>query len=222
MEQTSFRAGVSPRWSPAHFRGALSQQQDCCPSLLRLNLPCMWRHLLLFLVAAPLVCVESVQAQSASGSDAPQAGVVLSKLSEPAYPSLARQARIAGDVDLMLAIRPDGSVESSAVVSGHPMLTQAALDSAQQSKFECRGCGNAVTSYALKYTFQFVPSDPPKDCDQEMTEAQPPAEVDSLHHQVKVFTRGIWTCDPTTTVTFLLFRSAKCLYLWRCGRRLVR
>jgi TonB family protein len=181
----------------------------------------MWRHLLLFLVAAPLVCLENVQAQSAFGSDTPQVGVVLSKLSEPAYPPLARQARIAGDVDLMLAIRRDGSVESAAVISGHPMLTQAALDSAKQSKFECRGCGNALTSYALKYTFQFVPGDPPKDCDQQMTEAQPHAEVDSSHAQVKVFTRGIWTCDPTTTVTFLLFRSAKCLYLWRCGRRLV-
>lgn len=169
----------------------------------------------------PLVYVENAQGQSASGSDAPQASVVLSKLSEPVYPPLARQARIAGDVALMLAIRRDGSVESAAVVSGHPMLAQAALDSAQQSKFECRGCGKAVTSYALKYTFQFVPSDPPKDCDRQMTEAQPPAEVDSPRHQVKVFTRGLWTCDPTTSVTFLLFRSPKCLYLWRCGRRLV-
>ena len=198
------------------------QQLSCCPSLLRLNLPCMWRHLLLFLAAALLVCIENVQAQSAAGSDAPQAGVVLSKLSEPAYPPLARQAHIAGDVDLMLAIRRDGSVESAAVVSGHRMLTQAALDSAQHSKFECRGCGNAVTLYALKYTFQFVDSDPPKDCDQQMTEAQPPAEVDSSHHQVKVFAREIWTCDHSATVTFLLFRSAKCLYLWRCGRRLIR
>lgn len=116
------------------------------------------------MAGAPLVCVENVQAQSASGSDTPQAGVVLSKLSDPAYPPLARQARIAGDVDLMLAIRRDGSVESAVVVSGHPMLTQAALDSARLSQFECQGCGNAVTSYALKYTFQIAPSDPPKDC----------------------------------------------------------
>lgn len=176
----------------------------------------MWRHLLLFLVAAPLVSLENVPAQSPSGSDPPPAEVVLSNLSEPAYPPLARQARISGDVDLTLAIRRDGSVESATVVSGHPMLRQAALHSAQQSKFECRGCGNSVTSYALKYTFQFVPSDPPKDCDHKMTEAQPPAEVDSSHHPVKVFTRAIETCDPAVT----LFRSAKCLYLWRCGHRI--
>ena len=182
----------------------------------------MWRHLVLFLAASPLVCLENVQAQSASGSDGPQVGVVLSKLSEPAYPPLARQARIEGNVDLMLAIRRNGSLELAVVISGHPMLTQAALDSAQQSKFECRGCSNTVTSYAMRYTFQFVSSDPPKDCDRQMTEAQPPPEVDSSHHLVKIFTRAIWTCDPTTTVRFLLFRSAKCLYLWRCGRHLVR
>lgn len=186
----------------------------------------MWRHLpslTLFLVAsAPLVCLENVQAQSGSGADTPSSGVVLSNLSDPAYPPLARQARIAGDVDLMLAIRRDGSVESAVVVSGHPMLTQAALDSARQSQFECRGCGNAVTSYALKYTFQIAPRDPPKECDNQQTEAQPPAEVDSLRHQVKVFTWELWTCDPTTSATFVLFRSARCLYLWRCGRRLVR
>lgn len=183
----------------------------------------MWRHLPLltfFLVAgATLMSPENIQAQSATE---PGAGVILSKLSDPAYPPLARQAHIAGDVELMLAIRQDGSVESAEVVSGHPMLTQAALDSAKRSQFECQGCGNAVTSYALKYTFQIASREPPKDCDKQQTEAQPPAEVDPSRHQVKVFTWELWTCDPTTSVTFVLFRSAKCLYLWRCGRRLVK
>lgn len=150
-----------------------------------------------------------------------QGQVELSKLSPPIYPQMARIARVAGDVEIELSIRQDGSVESAEVVSGPQLLKAAALDSARQSKFECRGCGNAVTSYALKYTFQFVDSGPPKDCDQQMTEAQPPAEVDSSHHRVKVFTRAIWTCDPASTVTFRLFRSPKCLYLWRCGRRIV-
>ena len=65
----------------------------------------MWRHLplltLLLVASTPLVCLENVQAQSATGSDAPQAGVVLSELSDPAYPSLAplgRQVRVVGDV----------------------------------------------------------------------------------------------------------------------------
>jgi TonB-like protein len=123
----------------------------------------------------------------------------------PLILTLARQARVAGDVDLMPAILPDGSVESAEVVGGHPRLTQAALDSAQRSQFECRGCSNTVTSYALKYTFQIVPRDPPKECDKQQTEARSPAEVDPSRHQVKVFPWEIWTCVPTTSVTFGLF-----------------
>jgi protein TonB len=60
------------------------------------------------------------------------------------YPPLARQANITGDVELKLEIRKDGSIQSASVVSGHPMLTQAALNSAQRSHFECRGCEDGV------------------------------------------------------------------------------
>jgi TonB family protein len=70
------------------------------------------------------------------------AGVLLVKLSPPAYPPLARQARIMGDVRIQLAIRRDGSIESSEVVSGHPRLKHEALESAQQSEFECGGCSD--------------------------------------------------------------------------------
>jgi TonB family protein len=81
------------------------------------------------------------------------AGVLLVKLSPPVYPPLARQARIMGDVRIQLAIRRDGSIESSEVVSGHPLLKHAALESTQQSEFECRGCSDEVNSYSLNYTF---------------------------------------------------------------------
>jgi len=89
----------------------------------------------MLMVAAICLCVtvEYASAQSAQGSDALQSGAVLTKLSEPRHPPLGLQARIAGDVDLMLTIRRDGSVESAVVVSGHPILKQAALDSAQRS-----------------------------------------------------------------------------------------
>jgi len=97
------------------------------------------------------------------------------------------------------------------------MLKQAALDSAQRSQFECRACGEAGTSYALKYEFQIVPRDPPKglkDCETQ-EEKQPPAEVDVLRHQVTVSAGVMGICDPAV----LRVRSAKCLYLWRCGTR---
>src|SRR5208282_6382309 len=140
--------------------------------------------------------VELALGQSTERPSAPQDGVVLAKLSEPIYPPLALQARIAGDVDLILTLRRDGTVESAVVVSGHPMLKQAALDSAQRSQFECGGCGGVVTSYELKYRFQITSRGYPKDCD--YPEKQPPAEVDPSRHQVTVSAWAMQICDPAS------------------------
>ena len=96
---------------------------------------------------------QGTPAQSAVSADAQQTGVVLVKLSPPVYPPLARQARIMGDVEIQLSIRKDGSVESAALLSGHPMLAPGALASAKQSQFECKDCSDEVTSYTLTYAF---------------------------------------------------------------------
>ena len=159
--------------------------------------------------------VELVLGQTTETPNAPREGVMLAKLSDPTYPPLARQARIEGEVDLMLAILKDGTVESAVVVSGHPMLTQSALDSAQRSQFLCGGFCEAVTSYALRYKFQITARGYPKDCD--TTEKQPPAEVDLAGHQVTVSAWAMEICDPSSRI--LKVRSAKCLYLWKCGSR---
>jgi len=47
---------------------------------------------------------------------------------KPAYPTLAVQARIQGTVVLQAVIAKDGTVQDLRVVSGHPLLVQAALD----------------------------------------------------------------------------------------------
>jgi TonB family protein len=168
--------------------------------------------------------IEHASAQSAQSSEAPQSGAVLTRLSDPTYPPLARQARIAGDVDLMLTIRRDGSVESAVVVSGHPMLRQAALDSTRRSQFECRGCSEAANPYALKYKFQLASRDPPKDCTAQMDDGPPAVEKDLAGHQVTVSGWEMWTCDPASEIVgparqIVKVRSAKCFYLWRCGPR---
>ena len=53
----------------------------------------------------------------------------------PIYPELARRIRLQGDVAVEVIISPEGRVESVRAVSGHPMLTQAALDSARTWRF---------------------------------------------------------------------------------------
>ena len=55
---------------------------------------------------------------------------------KPDYPVLAKQANIQGTVVLDANISKDGTVESLKVVSGHPLLVEAALESAKQCRYK--------------------------------------------------------------------------------------
>jgi TonB family protein len=156
-------------------------------------------------------------AQNKVGPEAPQEGVVLTKLSEPVYPPLASQTRIAGDVHLTLKVRLDGSVESTTVVSGHPLLQQAAIESLQKSQFECRKCDEAA-SIELVYTFQIAGTEscctPPENQAKNDHEDLPIPRVIQFQNHVTVIDRPACICDPSAVVTKV--RSLKCLYLWKC------
>jgi TonB family protein len=161
------------------------------------------------LLVAIAVCGVSF-AQTDLRSEMSKVDIAVVSLFNPTYPPLARQAGISGDVELRVEIRRDGSVESAVVVSGHPMLTQAALNSAKQSQFACRGCEAEVTPYSLVYSFEFVASP-----------GWPCPEASGLHvtqsqNRIRV------TAEPTLVDPYFVYiaaRSAKCLYLWSCGRR---
>ena len=47
---------------------------------------------------------------------------------QPAYPPIAKQAHVSGDVVLHAIIGKDGRIKNLSVISGNAMLTQAALD----------------------------------------------------------------------------------------------
>lgn len=79
----------------------------------------------------------------ASAKKAPEApkmvrlstGVLTSKLVRrivPAYPPLARNMRVSGTVRLHAVIARDGAVRDLQVLSGHPLLVQAALSAVRQ------------------------------------------------------------------------------------------
>ena len=55
---------------------------------------------------------------------------------KPAYPTLAVQARIQGTVVLQAVIAKDGTVQDLRVVSGHPLLVQAALDAVRLWRYK--------------------------------------------------------------------------------------
>jgi periplasmic protein TonB len=54
----------------------------------------------------------------------------------PIYPPLARQTRISGTVRLHAIIAKDGTVQQLEVLSGHPLLVQAALDAVRQWRYQ--------------------------------------------------------------------------------------
>ena len=53
----------------------------------------------------------------------------------PSYPPLARQTRISGTVRLHAIISKNGTVQQLEVISGHPLLVQAALDAVRQWRY---------------------------------------------------------------------------------------
>lgn len=122
-------------------------------------------------------------------SDASQGGIVLTKLSPPVYPPLARTARIIGDVQIQLSIRRDGSIESTNVVSGHPLLKQAALDSAQKPTFDCHNCRADGNTYALTYSFRLRDDKDP--CGK--------VEIDKEWHVRSLKCLYLWKCTVLRT-----------------------
>jgi TonB family protein len=180
----------------------------------------MSRSLLLAHTLAVVWCCAAIElsAQVQNGSDTTQDGVVLSKLSTPIYPPLAKQARVWGDVNLTVHVRKDGSVESVKLDSGPAMLKQAALDSALKSEFVCRGCSEALTSYSLVYTFKFTGKKCCAETDNgtEREKPQPRAGVIQSQNQVTILADPACICDPGPDRKV---RSAKCFYLWRCSFR---
>jgi protein TonB len=54
---------------------------------------------------------------------------------KPPYPPMAKMARVQGAVVLQALISKSGNIENLRVVSGHPMLVQAALDAVRQWRY---------------------------------------------------------------------------------------
>jgi TonB family protein len=54
----------------------------------------------------------------------------------PTYPTLARQARVQGEVVLDVDISKDGTIERLRTLAGHPMLIPAAIDAVKQWRYK--------------------------------------------------------------------------------------
>jgi hypothetical protein len=159
-------------------------------------------------------------AQDAAAANESQGEVLLIKLFQPVYPPIALTARVSGDVDVLLGIGHEGNVESASVVSGPQLLSQAALNSAQQSQFKCVGCTEAVTSYHVIYAFRLGETIHCTTTTSTSTTGpdEPRSSVTQSLNHVTVFDTPIGTCD-LAPILGRKVRAAKCLYLWRCALR---
>jgi TonB family protein len=55
---------------------------------------------------------------------------------DPVYPELARRMHISGTVKLQVVVAKDGTVKSTKVIGGPPLLIDATVDAVKRWKFE--------------------------------------------------------------------------------------
>ncbi len=199
----------APRNSSCRCARPCSTYWASAPRLNSMN-----RLVQLGLLATALFLGARSSAQSDTKPDDSKGTVVLVKLSQPVYPAISRTAHVSGNIVVMLGVHQDGSIESAEVISGPPLLREAALQSVRQSQFECRKSSDGITPYQMVYTFQFNNS---CDCDADSKQGQPTPGVTQSENHVTLVAQPVCLCDPAADIVKV--RSAKCLYLWKCSVR---
>jgi len=89
--------------------------------------------MMLFLEASVRAQKTTAQVVEISSSDAKAHAT---KEVAPVYPPLAKDLHLQGKVKVQVVISKTGSVESVNVVSGHPLLVQAAIDAVKQWQYK--------------------------------------------------------------------------------------
>lgn len=84
-------------------------------------------------IAAVLVVLTSLAAQNtvAAGSERK-----ISSRVAPNYPELARKMRLQGVVKIEAVVKPNGTVKSTRVLGGNPVLVNAAMEAVNRWRFE--------------------------------------------------------------------------------------
>jgi protein TonB len=75
---------------------------------------------------------------------------------QPPYPPIAKAARAAGAVQVQVTIGEDGRVIEASVVSGHPLLRDAALQAARQWRFKPTELSGVPVKVQGVLTFNFT------------------------------------------------------------------
>jgi TonB family protein len=143
----------------------------------------MKRHLVATLLL--LICFASSAAAQVStpqrvrASDSIMQGLIIKKVA-PAYPPLARQARIQGMVILKVQISKTGDVENIQLVSGHPILAPSAIEAVKQWKYKPYLLNGEPVEVETNVTVNFTLPDklPAEGVAGDMPGGLPPSEQD--------------------------------------------
>jgi protein TonB len=73
----------------------------------------------------------------------------------PVYPQIAQAARVEGDVIIQATIGVDGMVQEARVVSGRPLLNDAALNAVRQWRYTPTTLNNQPVAVIMTVTVAF-------------------------------------------------------------------
>jgi TonB family protein len=119
--------------------------------------------------------------------------IKLTSYATPEYPPLAWTADVYGKVILDLTLDTAGGVESSKVLSGHPVLQKSAIDNSMTWKFAA-GNGRSLGGEHLTVTYEFQ-------MEGEWQCSKGPVRVTfESSNYVKIVTNPVSLCDPPATL----------------------
>ncbi|HEX7360996.1 MAG TPA: energy transducer TonB [Bryobacteraceae bacterium] len=109
---------------------------------------------LILALAAGLFLCQSAFAITVRVPEAQARKSIVQKV-RPAYPVLARQMRLSGHVVLDIYVGTSGKVEKANVVSGNPILGNAAVAAAKKWRFQPFQAGGKATEAVVRIGFDF-------------------------------------------------------------------
>lgn len=75
----------------------------------------------------------------------------------PEYPAMARQLKMAGEVEVEAVVTETGQVEAVNIISGNPVLTHAVVEAVRKWKFTPQTLGGKPARAFAPLSFTFKP-----------------------------------------------------------------
>jgi TonB family protein len=90
----------------------------------------------IILTIAALITLAPTRGMAAQGGTAPGGGRKVVARVAPVYPELAKRMTVQGIVKVEVVVKPNGTVKSTRLLGGNPVLVDAATTAVTKWKFE--------------------------------------------------------------------------------------